>query len=433
MAKDATTVPTTTRAVRTFREQLARAFARLGIGPGAPLLVACSGGADSLALADATLALRSRLALGQVTICHVHHGLRAGADADAEQVLAFARAGGANAIVERVVVDLRRGRGPEEAARDARHAALERAARGVGASHVLLAHTATDQVETVLMRLVAGTGARGLAGIPERRGRLVRPLLERTRAEVLAYIAARGLAPAHDESNDDLRFTRNRFRAEVVPLLRRENPALEEAVSRASRALAETEGAMAWAIAEARARLAPQGGRDEFTVAVPLLAALPPLLAKRLLADLALELGVVLGARHLDAVLALTRRKTAGSVSIRVPRLEVARQYDELLLRRADGAQPVAAAVAVSIEGEGGPFTTRSVRAGDRMRPATLRGRSRKLSDLLVDRKVPRAHRAESVVVLDAAGDIVWAEHVGVAVDKRLSVALTRQEPAAIK
>ena len=112
----------------------------------------------------------------------------------------------------------------EETLRDARHAFLARAARTLSCDAIALGHTADDQAETVILRLARGTGLTGLAAMRARRGRVLRPLLEATRAEVLAYLADRGLEPRWDETNADTDFARNFVRAEILPKLAHLNP-----------------------------------------------------------------------------------------------------------------------------------------------------------------------------------------------------------------
>jgi len=178
----------------------------------APVVVGCSGGADSLAL----LALAVDAGLAPVAV-HVDHGLRPGTDREAQLVADAAAHLGAQFDARRVAV----GRGPnlEARARAARYDALESARVAHGASAVLVGHTADDQAETVLLNLLRGSGASGLAGMPARRGHLVRPLLGARRADVRAVCERRGLAPVEDPSNDDLAFRRNWIRHEVLPLL----------------------------------------------------------------------------------------------------------------------------------------------------------------------------------------------------------------------
>jgi tRNA(Ile)-lysidine synthase len=178
----------------------------------APVVVGCSGGADSLAL----LALTVDAGLQPIAV-YVDHGIRDTGDGEADVVADAASRLGAAFDLRRVTVS--RGTNLEERARDARYDALESARVAHGATAVLVAHTADDQAETVLLNFLRGSGTRGLAGMPARRGRVVRPLLEQRRADLREVCVQRRLVPVEDPSNEDPAFTRNRIRHEVMPLL----------------------------------------------------------------------------------------------------------------------------------------------------------------------------------------------------------------------
>lgn len=190
-------------------------------------LVGLSGGADSLALAVATAeAVRTRanpaLAGGAGAVV-VDHGLQAGSAAVAERAAAIARRLGLDPVViERVHVTAT-GDGPEAEARQARHAALEAAAQRLGSGAVLLAHTRDDQAEQVLLGLARGSGTRSLAGIPRRRGLILRPLLDLTRQETEAICRWAGVRWWQDPANADPAYLRSRLRTRVLPAL--EDPA----------------------------------------------------------------------------------------------------------------------------------------------------------------------------------------------------------------
>jgi tRNA(Ile)-lysidine synthase len=196
------------------------------------VVVAVSGGADSMALLRGLLELKQRDGgAGAVHAVHVNHQLRReAADADETWVLAECKRLGVPLAVERANVTAlaaRQGDGLEAAARTARYAILIAAAERLGARFVALGHTQDDQVETVLFRVLRGTGLRGLAGMPAMR-RLsasvsaVRPLLAFTREDVLRYLEETGQCYREDASNVENRFTRNRVRHELLPLLRDE-------------------------------------------------------------------------------------------------------------------------------------------------------------------------------------------------------------------
>ncbi|MER7002291.1 tRNA lysidine(34) synthetase TilS [Dactylosporangium sp. NPDC000555] len=196
------------------------ASARSGVSAGDTVLVACSGGADSLALAVATRFVTRRMGVrcGLVT---VDHGLQAGSDERAARLADWALQRGF-APVDVCVVRVDGAGGPEAAAREARYAALEAAAREHRAAMVLLGHTRDDQAETVLLALARGSGPRGLAGMPERRERhgvlFVRPLLDVSRAETRAACAVDGLAVWEDPHNVDAAYARSRIRPLVEAL-----------------------------------------------------------------------------------------------------------------------------------------------------------------------------------------------------------------------
>lgn len=213
---------------RTLRE--VRADADPGAGP--PLvLVACSGGADSLALAAATgfEAPRAGLRAGAVV---VDHQLQAGSEEVARAAAdACADLGLEPVRVVRVEVSVD-GAGPEAAARSARYAALHPVSDELGAAAVLLGHTRDDQAEQVLLGLVRGSGTRSLAGMPPRRDLLRRPFLQVTRAQTERACAAQALRPWSDPHNDDDRFTRVRARR-LLALLRAElDPTVDAALAR---------------------------------------------------------------------------------------------------------------------------------------------------------------------------------------------------------
>jgi tRNA(Ile)-lysidine synthase len=258
--------------------------------PGVRVLVAVSGGPDSVALLHALACLRAEQRLALI-VAHVHHGLRPEADRDAEFVCELAARLDCPVAVERVRVASRPGRSPEIAARAARYAALARAARAAGAARIATAHTADDQVETVLMRLLQGAGPRGLAGIPPVRGRVVRPLLAVDRAAVLAHLQAHGLPFVEDATNRDVTIPRNRIRHELLPLLAAHGwPAVPAALARtavASRELVEAlDGLLAPRVA-ALVRPALGGLRLELAP----LAGLPPGAVKSALRLALVEVG----------------------------------------------------------------------------------------------------------------------------------------------
>jgi tRNA(Ile)-lysidine synthase len=207
-----------------------------GLAPGDLVLAACSGGADSLALAAALAHEAPRLGLrgGGVT---VDHGLQDGSAARAAQVAALLGRLGLDPVrIATVTVASGPGRGgPEAAARTARYAALEQVAEQTGAAAVLLAHSRDDQAETVLLGLARGSGARALAGMPAQRGRLRRPLLGLSRAALREACQALQLEPWDDPHNFDPSYARARVRHQALPALEAAlGPGIAEALARSA-------------------------------------------------------------------------------------------------------------------------------------------------------------------------------------------------------
>jgi tRNA(Ile)-lysidine synthase len=178
----------------------------------APVVVGCSGGADSVAL----LALALDAGLAPVAV-HVDHGLRVGSADDADAVREIAARLGAPVHATRVDVEL--GSNLEARARDVRYTALEDARVAVGAEVVLVGHTSDDQAETVLLNLLRGAAASGLGGMARRHDRVVRPLLGFRRSDTQAICEALGVSPLCDPMNDERSFRRVAVRRDVLPML----------------------------------------------------------------------------------------------------------------------------------------------------------------------------------------------------------------------
>jgi len=433
------------------------------VGDGARVVVACSGGPDSTALAFLTAEARDDLVLELV---HVAHGLR-GAAVDAEDAaLVHQHAAWLGAGSRSVPVDVRPdGGGLEAAARTARLAALEEAADDVGATFVLLGHTADDQAETLLLRLARGTGIDGLAGMRPVRGRFVRPLLRVRRDDVRGFVAGDGLPTVHDDSNEDPRFRRTVVRHEVLPALARVAGDPVGALTR----LAGLVHADADALDVAAGQAVPLHRYGEVTALdrSALDSAHPALARRAIRAALAHHLSRVPDADTVSRVRSAgvgTRETLPGAVELEVTREHVllGRFRDQepdprplalpgrtpwsaagvaLMTRTSesvdDGAEkgqlplglPAAwtprptpsAGLAVLPGGRrdrtevwlpGGlePLTVRAPRPGDRIRTA---GGTRRLAVALRDAKVPRLLRTRWPVLV--AGDrVVWVPGVGV-------------------
>ena len=224
-----------------------------GLSKAEPALVALSGGPDSTAL----LAALAALGAGALRAVHVDHGLRPRAELDAERdfVRGLCRGLGVpltiarlrpGAVLERARAD---GEGVEAAARRFRYAAFRAILAREGLSRLYLAHNRDDQLETILMRFLAGSGPGGLRGMPEAAGPILRPLLSTPKSEILAYLAARGLGHSQDSTNDGDAYLRNRVRRGLVPVLDERFPGWGRGLLRGAELAALDEEALAaWAV-----------------------------------------------------------------------------------------------------------------------------------------------------------------------------------------
>ena len=279
-------------------------------------LVGFSGGADSVTLLHALLSL---LGKEHIAAVHINHMLR-GADADADE--AFCR----DFCQEREIPFLSRkidvsaicgGSAFEETARNVRYQAFEEAAKELNCSTVSLAHTASDHLETLLFHLCRGAGASGLSGIPPKRSlgntTVVRPLLDVTRDEILAYIEENGLSYRTDQTNADTTYTRNFIRAEIVPLLQKINPSVQENARYASDSVAELQ-----AYAEESAKSFLKANEKNGSVSVHALADLSPAVRYPVLEALYQQAGgeTLSRAQSLALEDIISQKKTGASVSL---------------------------------------------------------------------------------------------------------------------
>ncbi|MBO4273055.1 tRNA lysidine(34) synthetase TilS [Microbispora triticiradicis] len=287
------------RAVRLSLADLA-ARARPDAGPGPLVLVACSGGADSLALAAATGFAAPRLGL-RAGLLTVDHRLQEGSAGRARDVVRLAPALGLGPA-EALTVTVGTAGGPEAAARDARYAALSAAADRLGAAAVLLGHTLDDQAETVLLRLARGSGSRSLSGMAEVSGIYRRPLLWLGRDRTRQACAALGLRPWDDPHNDDRVYRRVRVRHDVLPVLEDAlGPGIAEALARTARLCRDDADALDGWAAEVHARSRGPAGE----LRVPDLADVPGAVRRRVIRRAAVEAGAhasALAAVHIEAV-----------------------------------------------------------------------------------------------------------------------------------
>ncbi len=423
---------------------IAAALRRIVIRRGATIVVGVSGGADSTALLHAMIELREQFDI-QIVAAHLNHRLR-GADSDRDE--SFVRDLCARLDVKLVGERADRldawASNLEERARDARHDFLNRAADGIGAEYVALAHHRDDQAETVLMRLLRGAGAGGLAAMSERGpGRLIRPILALGRADIIGYLRERDLAYVEDASNSSPIFLRNRIRNELLPTLEREyapgvgNRLIELAAE--MRSLDDLVSTIASREMETM-RVADDAidlGRFR-----GLHRAVQAAVIRKFIEERVGHLRHV-GRAHIDAMLRLAL-EGGPSDSIDLPnRWRAVRVYNVLRLTGAEPKTSLDYSVVLSFEGEtiveaagfvfaaatvgitdarlpaststamfdaeavkGLGLVVRNFTRGDRIQPLGMRGVT-KVKGVFIDRKVPRTRRGSyPIVTLD--GEPVW-------------------------
>ena len=439
------------------------------IPKGGRVLVALSGGGDSVALLCLMVELARHSELSLVGTVHVNHQLRLPAADDDES---FCRALAARfelpCVVETVDVAMlaRQERvSVEHAGHRARHQCFDRVADQLGATEVALGHTLDDQAETYLLRLLRGAGAAGLSAMRPRLGRIVRPLLTIRRAALRTYLTSRQMPFVEDSSNLDRRVPRNRVRHDLLPNMERYAPGLVERIARSAEIARADEEWLGLAASETalsivkRIKAGVEVEADRF-------ASLPSALARRVAKDVlsqvsrkavgfdqierlrALAVGGPMRidfpgcrAERIHGVVRLVTRKGRGVPVGGEPflyRLEVPGEVvvpEAKLVLAADLVDKDSVTLrpfqakgrrleqAVSADVVTGSLVVRCWRPGDRFQPLGLNGHHKKLQDLFVDRKVRRDERSRIPVVLDGTGRVVWVVGLGLGDDFRVTEA----------
>jgi tRNA(Ile)-lysidine synthase len=420
---------------------VADSLKRIGVRRDAMVLLALSGGPDSVALFHALLAMRDRFGF-RIAAAHLNHQLR-GAESDRDE--AFVRELCSRCAVD-LIVDHAEGLSLdtpnlEERAREARHAFLNAAADRLGADFIALAHQADDQAETVMMRLLRGAGASGLAAMAERGpdARIIRPMLSVTRDEVAAYLKDIGESFVNDSSNQSPAILRNRIRGELLPMLERNYaPGLRGRLTALASEMRAFDDFVATAAKRELESSASEDGLD-----ISRFADLHPALQAELIRQ---YIGSAAGSlrrierAHIEAIRHLCLDGPPNG-SVDLPGLHLHREY--ATLRVSSGAATVPAPFVVRLEvgaveipasgfafetrlvaphgmrspaskfeavfdgsEAAGGLTVRNFRRGDKIAPFGMTGH-RKIQDIFVDNKLSRRYRA-SYPILELNGAVAW-------------------------
>ena len=412
---------------------------------GGKVLCAVSGGADSMCLLHLAWSMAEAGGF-QVAAAHYHHGMRgAAADADAAFVETFCKERNIPCVVERGDVygqAQRLGLGVEETGRQLRYEFLRRTAEELGCNRIATAHNADDNLETLLLHLVRGAGLHGLAGIPPRRGEIVRPLLTTSRSDIEAYLAEHGLTHVEDCTNADESYARNRIRRQVVPVLRQLNPRLTESA-------AETMGYLRsdndYLNAQAAAACAhARWAEDDLVIEARYIAQLPAAIAPRAARRMLEMMGdgnTDCSAAHLKAIVDLATGEDPSAVAFLPHGRLVQRVYKDLLFTTQSEPLPPFSPTPLNLDGETAPEGTlwrcrcwattcpaegepgvlylaleavegelvlRPRQTGDEI-ALPRRGGTKTVKKLFIDEKVPRRDRERVPVLADGAGVLAVA------------------------
>ncbi len=436
------------------------------ISQGSLVLAAVSGGQDSMAMLSILNGLAGDLKF-KLAVGHFDHKLREGSNRDRDFAKRAAEGMGLPFYAgEGDVAEIVKKSGDtiEEAARKARYSFLWSKTLEIGAERLATGHTRDDQVETVLMRILWGSGIRGLSGIPARRGMLIRPIIHLSRDDTARYCSEHRLPYAIDPSNQDKRFMRNKIRLELLPFLKKSfHPGVDENIlslcSNAQTLLASIKKTTVPILENALSKLSP----ETWTLDTKPLAELDDTSLFVLLSDVFADyLGCDLNfsQKHFRSLFDLCRKDGRSGKSLSLPGLSARREFDEIVftvktlgknrtaedrvdisglkimnkglrvpgITRIEGLTikaevlnhspddgmklaPFADSAYFSLDKVTPPLMIRTPVPGDRMRPFGMKG-EKKLSDIFIDKKIPMRLRA-GILVLSDAKEIMWL--VGIA------------------
>ena len=372
--------------------------------PGERVVVAVSGGPDSLALLSVLREIVPAFPL-HLTVAHFDHGWRAESRGDRNFVAWMAESWGYDFRTVRAADDIPH---TENAARAARYGFLRQVAADTNSTAIALGHTQDDQVETLLLHLLRGSGSKGLGAMRRRDGDLARPLLDISRGDIEAYLAQLHLTPVRDASNDDPRFTRNRLRQQLMPAIDAFDPAARDLLARTADILGEEDRFIEAQLGDLPDDIATNG--EAF-------ATLPPALQRRVIRRLVPDAGFLEVER--------LRRGDSSRVPGPAATPSIARvavetcSCDRASFKARDQVGHLDADL-VKL-----PLTVGSRKPGARMHALGLT-QPKRLQDILVDAHIPR-HLRDTLPLVSDREEIVWIPGVTVAQSKRVTAATRRQ------
>ncbi len=427
------------------------------------LLVAVSGGPDSVALLRALILLSSEYQL-HLTTAHLNHGLR-GTEAEEEEdfVRRISHALGITCICKTVdirLLQVGKGRSLEEIGREERYRFLDEAAAACGARKIATGHHRDDQAETVLINLIRGSGIAGLKGIaPVRDDRIIRPLLDVSRGEILEFLNQEGFTYRVDSSNLDPIYLRNRIRKSLIPDLKASyNPRIVTGLCHMAEIVRREDDYLQNVVRQILDEWGIIPGADEIHLPTSAFLefheAIQGRIIKRLI-EAAMPSGTAIGFRHIEAVLTLSRTPCHKRIWLDLPCLiRVEKEEDTLRIRRSGPRQtrkdkrkdaPLPADYSYPIEIPGSlyipeidkhirielidnpgllamksaprvafldnarivpPLILRNARPGDRIEPLGM-AETKKMKSYFIDRKIPREYRGRIPLLVDSRS-VIW-------------------------
>lgn len=410
------------------------------------VVVGVSGGVDSVVLLHLLFDLRKIYDL-KLYVAHLNHSLR-GEESERDEafVRSLTEGLGLPFFSKRLKKEeiCKKGISLQALARELRYGFLEEVRKEVGAGRIALGHNKDDQVETVIMRFLLGSGLKGLRGIPPVRGSIVRPLYEVTRDEILSYAEEKGISYVVDSTNLDTRYLRNRVRLKLIPILKEEfNPGVVDTIFRLSKVFGKEEDLLQEVTSRAFEEVLHSRSEGMLVLSVSSLLSLSPALRARVVREAWRDLTGVDGglySYHIEAILELLSSPSP-NLSLDLPiSVTLLKEYDSLIFRKGPSAfRPyeyplkipgvteipeagimLRAEILSSVEGYSAdervvifdyervprPLLVRNFRKGDRIKPFGMEG-TKKLKDLFIDLKIPRSKR-RILPLLIGGKEILW-------------------------